>query len=94
MLERRSRSRPIDGECYCTGKTEKVRISDLSCDGCAVQDLPVGSQPEDFIRLRIADTVEVSGHIVSLDANRGTIRFHGEIHPFVVRRLQAGGMAR
>ena len=58
-------------------------------DGCVIDNLPLDAQSDDFVRLRIASSVEVNGHIVSRDADRATIRFHGEIHPLVVRRLEA-----
>ena len=94
MLDHATKSCTLDGEFYCGGEVRKVRISDLLCTGCLIEDLPLGAEPDDFIRLRIANTVEVSGHIKSREAGRATIRFHGEIHPFVVSRLQAGRMAR
>jgi hypothetical protein len=94
MLDHATLLRHLDGELHCGAEVRKVTISDLQCNGCIVIDLPLGPEPEDFIRLRIADSVEVSGHIVSRNAGGATIRFHGEVHPFVVRRLQAGAMAR
>jgi len=89
MLDRRSTSRPLDGECYHDGKVGKVRISDLLTGGCVIDNLPLGAQAEDFVRLRIAQSIQVNGYVASRDAMGATIRFYGEIHPFVVSRLGA-----
>ena len=88
MLEPRSTSRQLDGECYHNGQVKKVRISDLLTGGCTVDTLPLGAQMEDFVRLSIAQSIQVNGYVASRDAAGATIRFYGEIHPFVVNRLE------
>lgn len=63
-----------------------VAISDLACDGCALDDCDFCEEGE-FVHLKIDDRIDINGTVAWRRGKRIGVRFHGQIHPVVVGQL-------
>ena len=61
-----------------------VAISDISPDGCACEAELDWAGPGDFLHLRIADSVDINGRVLSRHGHTARIGFFGQIHPAVI----------
>ncbi|AKH42670.1 PilZ domain protein [Croceibacterium atlanticum] len=80
----------IEAHCFMQRRSFPLSVTDISVDGCAVR--AIAQEPleqADFLKLRIANSIEVNGKIAWLNGETAGVRFFGQINPVVVEMLLA-----
>lgn len=91
MSERHNASNAnrLNGLCDLGPARFPVAISEISCDGCSAEADCDWSEDCDFLRLKIADRIDINGRVLWHDGKRAAIRFYGQLHPVVIAELAA-----